>query len=72
MLMHGTVSTTLPRIVNSVSFYKEDNNDCPLFVAAYTISLLLTTLEIEIRSLFSLNEMKSLLCVTPFDNAEYA
>jgi hypothetical protein len=70
----GTVTNTLPRIVNSVSFYNviEENNDCLLLVVAYTISLLLTTLEIEIQSLFSLSEKKSLLCVVPFDNDDYA
>jgi hypothetical protein len=68
----STTPKKLLKIVNTVSFFIEANNDCILLCAAYTLSFHLATIPMKLEKLLDFESMLDLLSRVPFDNDDHS
>jgi hypothetical protein len=62
---------SLHRIVNASILIEEQNNDCALMTAAYTVSTRLVVINVVFQRLLNIVELSELVCAVPFETDEY-
>jgi hypothetical protein len=62
---------SLHRIVNASLLIEEQNNDCALMTAAYTVSTRLVIINVVFQRLLNIVELSELVCAVPFETEEY-